>query len=223
MICLSKGAEPHVLTLNRASWTAEFVRWNSNRNGTAPRHYAHPDIRSALRAEAHAKCAYCEGRIGDIAYDNIEHKLPKSKFAELACSWDNLTMACPKCNTNKGDYDNPNCRVLDPYVDDVEYQVAFGGPLALPRGGHRASATINLLDLNRMELLYSRGQALTSINRLLDMIDRAGDQLDLVESLWIEIDQLIHEKEEFTSACRQFVVWQMAERGLTRETVTDSP
>ena len=216
MICLAKGQEPTVLTQNGASWTAEYLRWHLNRNGNAPRHYAHPDIRSALRVETHAKCAYCEGRINDVAYDNIEHKLPKSKFPELACSWENLTIACPKCNTNKGDYDNPSCRVLDPYVDDVEHQLAFGGPLALPRGGPRASATVNLLDLNRMELLYSRGQALTGINRLLDMIERAAGQPDLVESLWIEIDQLLDEKEEFTSACRQFVAWQMAERGLAR-------
>ena len=45
------------------------------------------------------------------------HKLPKSKFPELVCDWENLTIACPKCNTNKGDYDLPlECPLLGPAV-----------------------------------------------------------------------------------------------------------
>lgn len=216
VIRLTKAPEPHVLVQNGARWKTDFMSWRLNRIGNAPRHYAHDEIRRALRDETHAKCAYCESRINDVSYDHIEHKLPKSKFPELVCTWTNLTIACPKCNTNKGDFDNSICPLLDPYVDDVEHEVAFGGPLALPRGGPRASATINLLDLNRMELLYSRGQTLTNINRLLDMIDRAAGQSELIESLWIEIDRLLGEKEEFASACRQFVAWQITERGLAR-------
>ena len=216
MILLTKSPEPHVLVQNGTRWKTDFMSWHHNRIGNEPRHYAHDEIRRALRDETHAKCAYCESRINDASYDHIEHKRPKSKFPELVCTWANLTIACPRCNTNKGDFDNPICPLLDPYVDDVEHEVAFGGPLALPRGGPRASATINLLDLNRMELLYSRGQILTNINRLLDMIDRATGQSELIESLWIEIDRLLGEKQEFASACRQFVAWQIVERGLAR-------
>ena len=42
--------------------------------------------------------------------------------------------------TNKGDYDDPACRLLDPHVDDVEKLVEFAGSFALPAGGqdHRA-------------------------------------------------------------------------------------
>lgn len=216
MISLTKGQEPHVLTLNRESWTAEYVRWHSNRNGSAPRHYAHPDIRSALRTETHAKCAYCEGRINDVAYDNVEHKLPKSSYPNLTCAWDNLTIACPRCNTNKGDYDSPDCPLLDPYVDDVERDLAFGGPLALPRGGPRSRATVTRLDLNRMELLYERAQALEKLDLLLELVERAVNQPAVFESLWLEIDSLTAASSEFASACRHFLASEASKRGLTR-------
>lgn len=216
VICLAKGREPSVLAQNTASWTAEYLRWHFNRNGTAPRHYAHPDIRSALRVETHAKCAYCEGRINDVAYDNIEHKLPKSIYPDLVCTWDNLTIACPRCNTNKGDYDSVNCPLLDPYTDEVEDDLAFGGPLALPRGGPRSRATVARLGLNRMELLYGRAQVLEKLDLLLDLVERAEGQPAVTESLWFEIDTLTAANSEFASACRHFLTSEITKRGLAR-------
>ena len=152
MIRLNQGAKPQVLVENSEAWTAEYVNWWQNRVGTEPHHYAREDIRKALEAETSSKCAYCEGQISDVAYTNIEHKLPKSRHPHSVCAWENLTIACPRCNTNKGDYDAPECPLLDPYTDDVEEAVAFGGPLALPRGGDRSRATITRLRLNRMDL-----------------------------------------------------------------------
>ena len=163
-----------------------------------------------------SKCAYCEGRISDVAYTHIEHKLPKRKHPQLVCDWANLTIACPRCNTKKGDYDEPECPLLDPYIDDVEEEVAFGGPLALPRGGARASATITQLDLNRKDLLFARSEALMSLHRLLGFVERAASQPALLRSLWLDIDVVTAAQGEFASACRQFLASQMAERGLTK-------
>ena len=213
---MNRGTPPQVLIENGEMWTAEYVKWCEDPVGTAPRRYAHLEIRSALEVETSSKCAYCEGRISDVAYTHIEHKLPKSKYPKLVCAWENLTIACPKCNTNKGNYDEPECPLLDPFIDDVEEQVAFGGPLALPRGGARARATITRLDLNRMDLLFARGEALTSVHRLLDLVERAAYEPALLRPLWLEIDVVTAAKGEFASACRQFLASQMAERGLTR-------
>ena len=140
MIRLNQGVQPQVLVENGEKWTAEYVKWCETPAGTEPRRYAKPEIRAALELETNSKCAYCEGRIRDVAYTHIEHKLPKRKHPTLVCDWENLTIACPRCNTNKGDYDEPECQLLDPYVDDVEEAVSFGGPLALPRGGARSRA-----------------------------------------------------------------------------------
>lgn len=216
MIRLSQGALPQVLAENGEAWTTEYMNWYANPMGEQPRRYAHPEIRSALEAETASKCAYCEGRISDVAYTHIEHKLPKSKYPKLICAWENLTIACPRCNTNKGDYDVAECPLLDPYVDDVEEDVAFGGPLALPRGGARARATITRLDLNRKDLLFARGEALMSLHRLLDLLERAVAEPDVLQSLWIDIDAITDAEGEFASACRQFLASQMAERGLTK-------
>ena len=192
------------------------MNWCKNPVGNAPQRYAHPQIRSALEAETGSKCAYCEGLINHVAYSHIEHKLPKSRYPELVCKWENLTIACPRCNTNKGNYDDPECPLLDPYVDDVEHEVAFGGPLALPRGGARASATITKLDLNRKDLLFARSETLMSLHRLLDLVERAVSEPALLGSLWLEIDEVTSALGEFASANRQFLATQMTERGITR-------
>ena len=216
MIRLFQGAQPQVLVENGEEWTAEYMNWWQNRVGTEPRRYADPEIRAALEAETNSKCAYCEGRISDVAYSHIEHKLPKSRYPMWVCTWENLTIACPRCNTNKGDYDEPECPLLDPYVDDVEEEVAFAGPLALPRGGARARATITVLRLNRTDLLFARKEALENLYRLLDLVDRAASEPAALRALWFEIDLLTDAVGEFASACRQFLASQMAERGLVR-------
>ena len=166
--------------------------------------------------ETHSKCAYCEGRIGHVAYTHIEHKLPKSKYQNLVCAWENLTIACPRCNTNKGNYDAPECPLLDPYIDDVEKEVAFGGPMALARGGARASTTITRLKLNRAELLFARSEVLKRLYRLLDLVERAANEPATIPALWLDIDDMTAAAGEFASACRQFLAAEIAERGLTR-------
>ena len=216
MIRLSHEPRPHVLDENSEAWTAEYVNWCENPYGTEPRRYAHTEIRLALELETGSKCAYCEGRISDVAYTHIEHKLPKKKHPQLVCDWENLTIACPRCNTNKGEYDEPQCPLLDPYVDDVEKEVAFWGPMALARGRARARATITQLDLNRKDLLFARAETLWRLDMLLDLVERATSEPDVQRSLWLEINAVTAAGGEFASASRQFLEVQMAERGLTK-------
>ena len=216
MIRLNKESQPQVLVENGEAWTDEYANWCQNPGGATPRRYAHPDIRRTLEKETSSKCAYCEGRIKEVAYTHIEHMLPKMKHPQLVCDWENLTIACPKCNTEKGEYDEPECPLLDPYIDNVEAEVAFCGPLALPRGGARASATITLLDLNRMELQYERSVALRSLYKLLDLVERAAREPAVLVSLWLDIDKTTEAKEEFASARRYFLEFEMEKRGLTR-------
>ena len=216
MIRVNRHAEPRVLIENRVVWTAEYIEWRNNPMGAEPRRYAHHDIRDTLRAETHSKCAYCEARIGDVAFDHIEHKLPKSSNPTLVCSWHNLTIACPKCNTYKGQYDEPQCPLLDPHVDDVENDIAFFGPMALPYGSDRADATVSRLRLNRPELLYERTQLLDELHRLLNLIQRAADEPALRIALWLHIDTMTDAAGQFASACRYFLAAQLSDRGIRR-------
>ena len=190
MIRLSKGCEPRILVENRERGTAEYETWLEAPTGREPRRYAAPDIRAALEAKTHSKCAYCEGRFKPVSYGHIEHKLPKRKYPELVCAWTNLTVACQVCNTNKGDYDDPECRLLDPHVDDVEKLVVFAGSFALVECGRRADKTIERLNLNRPDLLLAREEVLKSLRWILGLVERAVDEPAVVHELWHNIDAL---------------------------------
>jgi uncharacterized protein (TIGR02646 family) len=73
--------------------------------------YGHDDVKSALRAAQHGKCAFCESQVTHIAYGDIEHFHPKGGFRPgrrhplefpgyywLAYEWSNLLFACQLCN-----------------------------------------------------------------------------------------------------------------------------
>jgi uncharacterized protein (TIGR02646 family) len=216
LIGLTKKPVPQVLVDHATEWNSEYVEWNRTKAGKEPRRYAHDDIRSGLRQETAGKCAYCEGFIGDVSYDHVEHMRPKKKNPVLVCEWSNLTLACQRCNTEKGDFEDDVCPLLDPYRDAPEQHISFGGPLALPKGGPRARRTITKLDLNRAELLFSRAQTLQRINDLLDLIDRTTDEHAVGIALWEDVDRLVSDSSEFSSACRYFVSAQIQERGLVR-------
>lgn len=62
--------------------------------------YKQSDVRDALKALYHGKCAYCEQKIEEW---HVEHYRPKSRYYWLAYAWDNLLLACVKCNRFKGD------------------------------------------------------------------------------------------------------------------------
>lgn len=61
--------------------------------------YKLDDVRANLVNIYNHKCAYCEQKVEQY---NVEHYRPKSIYYWLAYSWDNLILACPHCNFNKG-------------------------------------------------------------------------------------------------------------------------
>jgi uncharacterized protein (TIGR02646 family) len=61
--------------------------------------YKKGDIKAALNEIYHGKCAFCEQLVEQT---QVEHYRPKSIYYWLAFSWDNLILACPRCNQGKG-------------------------------------------------------------------------------------------------------------------------
>ena len=75
--------------------------------------YKAPDVKEKLENLYHSKCAYCEQEIEEY---HVEHYRPKrglhtkdtKKYRQhngypwLSLSWDNLMLACDKCNEKKG-------------------------------------------------------------------------------------------------------------------------
>ena len=65
--------------------------------------YKHPDNKRVLEEVSFGKCIYCEAKVTDVYYGDVEHIKPKLKFPELEFDWDNLGFVCAKCNGEKHD------------------------------------------------------------------------------------------------------------------------
>src|SRR5262245_19740131 len=123
MIRLTKGRIPDILDRKSAEWTEELLA--AGKGGKAkPARYGHRDIKAALVEETNGKCAYCESKLLHIAYGDVEHIIAKAVDPSRAYEWVNLTIACDKCNTNKGDKED----IVDPYRDDPAAALDFAGP-----------------------------------------------------------------------------------------------
>ena len=51
-----------------------------------------------LLIESHNKCAYCEAPTAQVAYGDVEHYRPKSKYWWLAYCYENYLVSCTLCN-----------------------------------------------------------------------------------------------------------------------------
>ncbi len=111
MIFISNHAQakPKVLVKKALAWTIDYYKkcnaYLANPSNTnkiakeaAEKKYQHKDIKNALISVFHHKCAYCESNIGAVDFGDIEHFAPKSIYPELCFEWDNLLLACSKCN-----------------------------------------------------------------------------------------------------------------------------
>jgi len=144
------------------------------------------EVKKELHSLYHNKCAYCESDITVGSHNSIEHYRPKVIYYWLAYSWDNLLLACPKCNTKKGsnfeitnsqrvaynsellsdlhnktpDYDKiENPSLLNPeQLTDIELQrhFSFNAKGELLAKTKRMEYTIDVRDLNRDILVKKR-------------------------------------------------------------------
>lgn len=161
---LTKSAKPQALVNNEARWTSEFP--SAQTNSAAATRYQHKDIRDALNAECSGKCAYCEGVVDHVSFTHIEHILPKSKKPDLVVAWENLTLACPRCNIHKGEYMDSSDPLLNPYEDDVESELLFNLATPVPVSS-AATTTVRVLQLDRPGLVFQRYRLIASIMELL--------------------------------------------------------
>jgi uncharacterized protein (TIGR02646 family) len=95
-----------------AKATAFYKRASNRLLGFSFKAYGSPDVRDALNALFHGKCAYCESRYAATAPVDVEHYRPKGAimingrtekpgYYWLAASWDNLLPSCIDCNRER--------------------------------------------------------------------------------------------------------------------------
>lgn len=167
--------EPAILQNNKATWTAHFyeeVKTNHGYRGmnkTVRDKYNHAQVKTALKKMYSGKCCYCENKIGEEGYENIEHLKPKSlpQFHCLTFDWSNLHWCCEKCNKRKGAKWNTHYPIVDPTKDNplhhIDINVITGELEAKTRRGRR---TINDPDLNRIELVEARKAIIYKLNEI---------------------------------------------------------
>ena len=174
---LSKGPKPQVLLENEEQWKNELMDavagGDKEEITRKTRRYGHKDIKDALVAENHGKCAYCEAYVRHVSHGDIEHISPKSKDRKKTFDWDNLTLACERCNQKKSDAEG----IIDPHVDAPEDHLLF---VAAFVRGRTAKGMLSIkptrgLDLNRTELVERRD---AQISRYADSFERITQEQD---------------------------------------------
>jgi uncharacterized protein (TIGR02646 family) len=206
MIRLEKGKKPDVLERNATNWTRELLeKIAAGEEPTAYllSRYAHHDIKSALLAETHSKCAYCESPLRHVAYGDIEHIVPKAADPSLRFEWKNLTIACDVCNTNKSD----SIGVVDPYLTDPTIYFQFYGPLmwAIPQQPD-AVFTEERLQLNRDGLVERRRERLEYLRNLID--SAASKRADIRDAMLERASREVLGDKPF-SACAKTLLNQL--------------
>ncbi|MFP3414285.1 HNH endonuclease [Bacillus sp. SIMBA_074] len=136
----------------------------------------------------------------DDYYGDIEHK---SKVPDKIFEWNNLTLACGKCNLNKRYYYDVKSPLLNPYIDKPEEEIIFMGPIISARS-ERALMTIKKLDLDRVELYERRKGHIDSIQPLIYLYATTGD-FKLKEILYNDLLKYTEEDKEYISMMKSII------------------
>lgn len=164
--------------------------------------YGAEDVKNTLIEIQNYKCCFCESRIGHIDDGDVEHFRPKGGYKQaagtamtspgyywLAYDWDNLFLACTKCNQrSKGnlfplmetsiravnhdsDLDEERPFFIHPSLEDPAEHISFSNESVEPlNGSERGRISIEMLKLDRRPLEDHRAELLSDTKRLFDML-----------------------------------------------------
>lgn len=168
--------------------------------------YGHATVKEALFEAQHDKCAFCESKIRDVAYGDVEHFRPKAAvevggalvkpgYFWLAYEWDNLYVSCQICNQQhkrnafpvagpRATRQNPDLRAeqavfIDPGHEEPSDHIEFIDSAAHGRTA-RGQATVGALGLNRSPLDDSRRTLIKLHRALLDALEPLMDRNDAI-------------------------------------------
>jgi len=166
--------------------------------------YKEKTNKKALMESSFGKCMYCESKLLHIDYGDVEHIKPKRIFPQQKYDWGNLGFACVKCNReNKKDKYDPS--FIDPYKEDPEeYIRAAVGIIISKNGNQRGQITIDIVGLNRPDLLEKRYTDLMKLQRL---IERYNSLHNIVqkEALKEQIEEEVKVDKEYSLSRKALV------------------
>ncbi|MEI7776371.1 MAG: HNH endonuclease [Verrucomicrobiota bacterium] len=165
MIRLTRPPRPTELTVElQQEATAEF-------KATKKSVWNRTFLRSALRAMAYGKCAFCECKLGEESkYLEVEHFAHKDGYPDLVMEWTNLLPACRRCNGQKLTHDVVTSPIINPADDDP--RASLGLRLYRFVGlDEKGRTTIDVLELNDYDrLMLSRFRVGDAVLQQLDEV-----------------------------------------------------
>ena len=191
----NRGPIPDSLNRHGARWTKELLDEIERCAKTGEKvkekfytKYATTSVKEGLDNIYKNFCCYCEAQIGIVDYPHIEHCKPKRQkngvpikaYPELTYEWENLHLACTRCNVAKGTkYDEVN-PILDSVLDTninthFKYDASLGGVYWYPKT-LRGKTTADHADLNRDGLTQARQEIWLKITNLItDIKENPGN------------------------------------------------
>jgi uncharacterized protein (TIGR02646 family) len=211
---------------------------------------ADPGVRSALVSTCAGKCAYCETPLAEQAMlvDRfrpasgalaLDGTLSPDHYWWLAYAWENLYPSCAECQSLKGArfpvrgeravpgttgeaLRDERPLLLEPRHDDPEQHLVYAEDGSVASPTEEGRATIEILGLNRAQLLASRSDALAQVRREWEetsaqMASKAG--LDP-----LAFDRLFDRSVPFSALRRQFLnAWAQGRRGELDQALQAAP
>jgi len=184
-----------------------------------------------LESEFHGKCGYCEKKIVQPNYSNVDRYRPNNGIRDakeyfpdlywwLTFTWNNLILCCKECKQYKANYfpirgkrasvDNQSIKkenplLVNPLIGEPSTYFHFDNEGNIHSTEERGSQTIELLRLNRTELIESRRLAREKIIEIVKRKLIRDESFIPIQK--IEYLQTLFEKEDSSIEFSSFKRW----------------
>lgn len=109
-------------------------------------------LKKALSDMSNEKCSYCECRLNVESNDaTIDHIVPKSADENKVLEWENLILACLRCNRQKNAFEE---EIINPSIHNPKEHLYFLLGRYMIKGKRNSALgmkTVDTLDLNDIE------------------------------------------------------------------------
>lgn len=155
------------------------------------------NLRDFLRPKQNNKCCYCKTELGfDIKAVDIEHIIPKAKFKQFGFVGLNLALACPGCNTKKGEKDvsnkvvrypkhSKNITIIHSHYDDYNKHIKIHGKCVYEALSKKGSHTITICELFRLKKAEEKARKVKMVKKKAKKLIKKAENATPVELMKI--------------------------------------
>jgi hypothetical protein len=211
-----------------------------------------PGLLQALQQLFHGKCAYCESQLADWEGEldryrpwgravGLDGVVASDHYWWLPYEWSNLYLVCATCNRLKasrfpvkGQRAKIGARsdallaeaplLLDPCIDYPNQHLTFTEQGLVVSETERGLATIDILGLNRQDLIIQRHDDLRKVLDLLQqaavMIQTSGPQ-DELRRVFDLLASELEPTRPYTCMRRQYIYRWLTEQGLGETAIAE--